>query len=621
MKKILGLFLAVALAAPAWGQSGPTGALPYYKGTTTQGFGATGVGTAGQILTSNGAGVAPTYQTAGGSGAALPNTQIFVGNVSNVATAVAMSRDCTIANTGAITCTKTNNVAFATSATTDTTNASNISSGTLNTAILPSPFTNGTISGSTNKFATTFGTLISGNCVKFDASGNIVDNGSTCNVGGSPGGSNTQVQYNNGGVFGGITGATSNGTTLTLASPAFSGIVTGAGTIPLLILAPQALDTVVANATGGSASPTAVSIGSCSSVSSALTYNTTSHAFGCNTISGSGTVNSASSGNVAVYSAATTVGGLTDFNFSGHQLLLGANGVASGNLALIGTSSGNTVSISVSGSTGGWNMVLPTSAGTVNQFLQTNGSGTTTWATPAGAGTVTSVGYTAGAGLVLSGTASPITGTGSFQYALAPIATDNALVNSTGISAAPIATALGSCSATASALTYNTTSHAFGCNTLVSSIAGNTGAFTLSTGLTNSTNAILIDKATSANLEAGTSNKVLTADIIYDGEVTVTFAASQTLDFNTFLNARITATANTTSLTCSNIKASQSGTITWVQDATGSRTMVAGWCSQFRWAGGTRGVLSTAVNAIDALFYTCVTTAICYVSIGKAQAN
>jgi hypothetical protein len=130
-----------------------------------------------------------------------------------------------------------------------------------------------------------------------------------------------------------------------------------------------------------------------------------------------------------------------------------------------------------------------------------------------------------------------------------------------------------------------------------------------------------VDKATAANLEAGTSNKVLTSDIIYDSEVTITYASPQTWNFNTFLNARETLTGNITSLTCSNIKASQSGTISLVQDGTGSRTMVAGWCSQFRWTNGSRGVLTTTASAIDALFYTCVTSSICYVSLGKAQAN
>lgn len=37
--------------------------------------------------------------------------------------------------------------------------------------------------------------------------------------GGTPGGSTTQVQYNNAGAFGGITGATTDGTTLTLVAP------------------------------------------------------------------------------------------------------------------------------------------------------------------------------------------------------------------------------------------------------------------------------------------------------------------------------------------------------------------------------------------------------------------
>ena len=58
-------------------------------------------------------------------------------------------------------------------------------------------------------------------------------------------------------------------------------------------LAAQAADTVVLNATGGSASPTAVAMPSsgtngCAGASNALTYNTSTHALGCNSISGGG---------------------------------------------------------------------------------------------------------------------------------------------------------------------------------------------------------------------------------------------------------------------------------------------------------------------------------------------
>jgi hypothetical protein len=66
-----------------------------------------------------------------------------------------------------------------------------------------SPMTWGTISGNTGEFGTVSGSLTSGNCIKADANGNLVDALTTCGGSGSPGGSNTQVQFNNSSSFGG----------------------------------------------------------------------------------------------------------------------------------------------------------------------------------------------------------------------------------------------------------------------------------------------------------------------------------------------------------------------------------------------------------------------------------
>ena len=123
--------------------------------------------------------------------------------------------------------------------------------------------------------------------------------------------------------------------------------------------------------------------------------------------------------------------------------------------------------------------------------------------------------------------------------------------------------------------------------------------------------------ASGANFEAGTANKILDAAAPFTSETTTTFSATPTFDFSTFFNTKITLTANITSITCSNQKASQSGTIRFIQDATGSRTLPATFGCNFKFYNGTQPVLSTAANAIDALVYSCSATNYCVANLIK----
>jgi hypothetical protein len=129
------------------------------------------------------------------------------------------------------------------------------------------------------------------------------------------------------------------------------------GKVALTALATQAADTLVLNATGGTAAPTAVAVPSCSTASSALTYNTTTHALGCNTISG-GAGSPGGSNTQVQYNNASAFGGITGFTSDG------VSGIFSvGNLKITGATSGTSV-INAS-ATGGGTATLFTGSDTI----------------------------------------------------------------------------------------------------------------------------------------------------------------------------------------------------------------------------------------------------------------
>lgn len=111
---------------------------------------------------------------------ALTSAFFFVGNGSNVATGVAMSGDAALANTGAVTVSKTGGVTFAPSATTDTTNAANISAGTLPPGRMPA------LTGDVTSSSGTVATAIAAGAVTNAKRANMASNTISGNATGSP---------------------------------------------------------------------------------------------------------------------------------------------------------------------------------------------------------------------------------------------------------------------------------------------------------------------------------------------------------------------------------------------------------------------------------------------------
>src|SRR6266404_2173147 len=120
--------------------------------------------------------------------------------------------------------------------------------------------------------------------------------------------------------------------------------------------------------------------------------------------------------------------------------------------------------------------------------------------------------------------------------------------------------------------------------------------------------------ATLPDMYAGTANnKIVTPSVIWPPEVTVTYGTTTTFDMSTFRDAVVTLTGNITTMVLSNPTVGKAGSITFIQDGTGSRTTV--WDSKFKFAGGVAPILTTTAAAIDILNYECRTSTFCYASM------
>jgi hypothetical protein len=276
---------------------------------------------------------------------------------------------------------------------------------------------------------------------------------------------------------------------------------TATGLVKLTDHAVQAANTVVGNATAGSASPTALAMPSCSTAASALNW-TTSTGFTCNTsitaaaVPASGLTGTTLASNV-VTSSLTTVG----------TLIAGATGAGftinftasteSGTLGLTNGGTNNALTASAGGIVWSDASKLNILAGTVtaSQCLLSGSSAAPSWGTCGPISSVSnsdltlnvspttgaviaslnlahantwSAAQTFSAGITVS---TSFTATGLVTLADHAVqAANTVLDNPTGSSASPTAQAVPSCSAAANALIW-TTNAGFGCNSAITAAA------------------------------------------------------------------------------------------------------------------------------------------------------
>jgi hypothetical protein len=144
---------------------------------------------------------------------------------------------------------------------------------------------------------------------------------------------------------------------------------------------------------------------------------------------------------------------------------------------------------------------------------------------------------------------------------------------------------------------------------------------TVSSGLSFAATTLSVDFATAAEYQAGTSTtKVLNPDKVWDAAafVALTPGTNVSLDLSSGINFTLAMTGDYTLDNPTNAKEGQTGVIQLTQDGAGTQTLAYG--NQYRFAGGTDIVLSTAASSIDLIFYVVLPGPLVFLSAQKAIA-